>query len=240
MKQIIKKILRKTGRTITPINIYEERLAPVKHEWLKKKNIDIIFDIGASDGGFARKARALFPSAKIYSFEALPEVFSKLTSNFREDKQFKAFNIALSNHNGSTTFYRCASSGSSSILEMGDLHKSAYPSTKDNEKITIPCSKIDDLILNENISLDGNVLMKIDVQGAEGLVLSGAENLLTKTDLVFLEINFNNVYNENILFTDLVCFFKEKGFKIEGIENVTQSLVDGTFLQADAYFVKVK
>lgn len=238
MKKTILKLLRKTGRTIKPINTYEEQLNPIKNLWLKNKNIKTVFDIGASDGGFAREIRELLPAAKIYSFEALPEVYEKLESNFSDDTLFQSYNIALSNYNGQTSFFRCESSGSSSILEMDELHKTAYPGTKNNEKINIKCSTLDDFIVKENIIIDKNVLIKIDVQGAEKLVLEGAENLLTKTELIFSEVNFNSVYKENVLFNDLASFLKVKGFKIEGIKNVSQSLVDGTFLQADAFFSK--
>lgn len=238
MKKAILKLLRKTGRTIKPINTYEEKLHPVKNLWLKNKNIKTVFDIGASDGGFAREIRELLPTAKIYSFEALPEIYEKLESNFIDDALFQSYNIALSNYNGQTSFFRCESSGSSSILEMDELHKTAYPGTKNNEKINIMCSTLDDFIANENIVIDKNVLIKIDVQGAEKLVLEGAENLLSKSELIFSEINFNSVYKGNVLFNDLASFLEEKGFKIEGIKNVSQSLVDGTFLQADAFFSK--
>ena len=116
--------------------------------------------------------------------------------------------------------------------------KQPTPGTKNNEKINIMCSTLDDFIANENIVIDKNVLIKIDVQGAEKLVLEGAENLLSKSELIFSEINFNSVYKGNVLFNDLASFLEEKGFKIEGIKNVSQSLVDGTFLQADAFFSK--
>ena len=108
----------------------KKNYTPVKNLWLKNKNIKTVFDIGASDGGFAREIRELLPTAKIYSFEALPEIYEKLESNFIDDALFQSYNIALSNYNGQTSFFRCESSGSSSILEMDELHKTAYPGDK--------------------------------------------------------------------------------------------------------------
>lgn len=238
IKNIVRNLLRKVGRKIVLIDAHEDNLNLVKDNWLKNKNIDIVFDIGASDGGFSKKIRKLFPSAKIYSFEALPDIFQNLTNNFIDDELHFSYNIALNNYNGKTTFYRCESTGSSSILEMSNLHKEAYPHTKKNTAITLNCFRLDDFIKEKKICLDNNVLIKIDVQGAEKLVFEGATDLLKKAQLIFTEINFNSVYKENVLFNDLSNFLSNKGFKVEGVENVSQSIVDGTFLQADAYFSK--
>jgi hypothetical protein len=122
---------------------------------------------------------------------------------------------------------------------MSDIHKKSYPHTSKNSKITLDCFKLDDFVKKEAISINGNVLIKIDVQGAEKLVLEGASELLQKTNIIFSEINFNSVYNGNVLFNDLSSFLFDKGFRIEGIENISQSLVDGTYLQGDAYFTKI-
>jgi len=206
---------------------------------LKNKNINTIFDIGASDGDFSRGIRELFPNAKIYSFEVLCIPYEKLKMNFKDDSLFFAYNIALSNHSGETTFYECESSGSSSLLEMDELHKSSYPCSINNNEIKVECVKLDDFIIEQKIDIKDDILIKIDVQGAEKIVFDGALQIIDRAQIIFSEINFNSMYKENVLFNDLADYLYKKGFKIEGIENVSQSLIDGTYLQVDTYFTKI-
>jgi 23S rRNA U2552 (ribose-2'-O)-methylase RlmE/FtsJ len=129
-KDITKSQLRNAGKKITPINPYPEKLEPIKHQWLKDMAIGCVIDVGASDGGFAKKAREMFPSCEIFSFEAIPDSFHKLKANFSADNRFQAFNIALSNSTGEVKFYESSNTGSNSLLVMDELHKTVYPSSK--------------------------------------------------------------------------------------------------------------
>jgi hypothetical protein len=55
---------------------------------------------------------------------------------------FHAFNIALGETPGSVTMHRSSYSGSSSLREMGDLHKSLFPVTAGQREVVVVCSLI--------------------------------------------------------------------------------------------------
>lgn len=237
IKQLIKSFLKSRGRVIKSYNPSQERLREVKNNWLEKLNIQTIIDVGARTGGYASKARALFPNAHIYSIEALEEPFRELVSRFSDDKRFKAFNIGVSNMEGTVSFFLCDDNpGSSSLLKMEALHKEAYPFAKENTEIQINVTTMDKLFRNEVMA--DNLLIKLDVQGAELMVLEGAKNLLERAKLVYSEISFNQLYEDAASLEDLQSYLKKYGFVVRGIENVSRSLVDGIFLQADVFFVK--
>jgi FkbM family methyltransferase len=239
VKKIIKSILRKAGREIKPINYYEEKLHPVRYNWLINSGVNTIIDIGANDGGYSSKIRKVFPNTLIYSIEALEAPYQLLKSNFILDNNFISFNCALSNYTGETSFWECVSSSAcSSLLEMDELHKNLYPSSANNKLVKLPCYRLDDLL--KPYELKENILLKIDVQGAEKIVLEGAKEVLKKTTIIFSEVSFNSLYKNAFLFNDYSAFLYELGFKIEGIENVSQSKTDGTFLQADVFFKRFK
>ena len=152
MKSLIKQLLKYYNRTIIPYNAYYEKLEVIKYDWIKEENIETVIDIGSNDGGFARKIRKILPNAKIISFEALEDIYQKLVDNFKIDENFESHNIALSNFNGETSFYKCINnSGSSSLLEMGDLHIHAYPETAENIEIKLKCYRLDDFIKENKI-----------------------------------------------------------------------------------------
>lgn len=238
-KDLIKYLLRKSGKKIIPYDIYEDKLNQVRYLWLTSININTIFDIGASEGQFCRRIRKIFPDVRIYSFEALQQSYQQLITDFPENNLHKSFNVVLGNTDGETDFYQCNEVGSSSMLIMDELHKTAFPTTTENKLIRLKCERLDDFILKNNLTFEKEIMIKLDVQGAEKIVLEGAPKLLEKASVVYSEVNFNSLYKGDVLFNDLSDYLYKKEFRIKGIENITQSLVDGRFLQADVIFVKM-
>ena len=238
IKSIIKKAVRLTGKSIVPANNYLEQLEPVKYNWLKNKNIKTIIDIGSSDGGFIRRFRSVFPEAMIYSFEAMPDAFNRLNTKLAADKKLKTFNVALSNYKGEVDFYKSSNEGSSSLLQMEEIHKINFPNSAKNELIKVKCDLLDNYLTE--IKIESAVLMKLDVQGAERLVLEGAVNTLEKVDVIYSEVNFQELYKDAVLITDLILLLKKYNFNFAGIENIYQSLIDGSYTHGDAIFVKEK
>lgn len=236
VKSLIKKWLRKKGWIVLPVNTYHESLLPVKDNWLKKMNFTSIVDVGASDGGFARKARAMFSDTPIFSFEPIKESYDRLNECFKNDKKFASYNIACSNQKGQAEFYISSNTGSSSLLEMSSLHKEAYPDSSKLFKTTVLTEKIDNILCEKETG--NNVYLKMDVQGSEMFVLEGASVLLNSVSLILGEISFVTLYDCQPLVNELISYLKERGFIIAGIENVSQSLVNGSFLQADMFFIR--
>ena len=237
MKTLIKNILKDKGKMIVPYDAYKIQIDQVTNVWFKQIPIKTIIDVGASDGGFAKKSRAFFPNASIHSIEALPASYAKLVNRFKGDNKFISYNTAVSDKEGIIDFYLCDdNTGSSSMLEMTDIHKEAYPTTQKNTKLSVPATTIDKLFVNQQFEKD--ILLKIDVQGAELIVLKGADHLLKETKMIFAEVNFLPLYKDCVLFDELYSFLKNYGFRLAGVENVSQDLTDGKFLQADMYFIK--
>lgn len=230
------KILHRFGLVIKDRDVYEEELAVSKDLWLKQLNIESVIDVGASTGGYASKARKIFPNAKIASFEPLPNSFNKLSERFKDDVNHRAYNFVLSDKHGELAFNQSSNSGSSSMLEMSNTHAEAYPHTANNTTIKVQADTLDAVF--SSLHLSGNILLKLDVQGAEELVLKGAVESLKEVKLIFIETSFVELYKGQWLFNDLYQFLLSHNFKLVGVENVSQNVKDGTFLQMDAYFIK--
>lgn len=122
IERVINSVLRRVGYTrIDNHHVLQEK---ANEKWWKSLNVDLVIDIGASDGGFARKIKGLYPNIELHSFEALPNSFERLIKRCGEFKNFYPNNIALSDKEGEIEFFLCEdSTGSSSMLEMADIHK---------------------------------------------------------------------------------------------------------------------
>ncbi|MEI7801606.1 MAG: FkbM family methyltransferase [Bacteroidota bacterium] len=238
LKQLLKKLVRLSGKTLVPINTYQESLELVKYNWLKNKNIKTIIDVGANDGGFIRRFRSVFPEAMIYAYEAMPDPYKRLNIKLQADKRLKTYNVALSNYKGEVDFYVSSNEGSSSLLQMEEIHKINFPGSAKNTQIKVKCDLLDNFLTE--INFESNVLMKLDVQGAERLVLEGATKTIELIDVIYCEVNFQELYKDAVLITDLILLLKKYNFNLAGIENIYQSVIDGSFTHGDAIFIKEK
>ena len=129
---------------------------------------DTFVDIGANVGIYSltlARLHRLLPKTRFYAFEANPDTFSRLTAH-TEALGIQAFNLALSDHNGSLEFF----SGAVSHVFTSVATASSYSIT--DARVTVPCRTLDAMNLVGN-----SLILKIDVEGQEKAVLDGAAGL---------------------------------------------------------------
>jgi FkbM family methyltransferase len=201
----------------------------IRHElrfFLSKIEKPAIFDIGACDAIDSIRYSNLFPEAKIYCFEPLKSNFLACELNIRKFKKIniELFNLALSNIDGFSTFY--VSSGrpenipstdnwdygnkSSSLLEPDDYINSNFRWLHFNETIEVETITLNNFCTQKNISVID--FIHLDVQGAEMLVLEGADKILPSTRLIWLEAERVSLYKNQALNNELENFLKNLGF----------------------------
>src|SRR5262249_51765393 len=72
--------------------------------------LDVLFDVGANAGQFAREARETLPSTIIHSFEPHPRTFEKLLQS-RSDSRIHAHRLTLSDKSEDATLYEYETDG---------------------------------------------------------------------------------------------------------------------------------
>lgn len=81
-------------------------------------------------------------------------------------------------------------------------------------KKRIKTEKLDVALRNAGFA-DRNVgLLKLDVQGAELLVLKGAPETLSRTAVVYTEVEFAPLYKNQPLFHDIDALLRASGFEL--------------------------
>jgi FkbM family methyltransferase len=139
-----------------------------------------VVDVGANIGWYtmlaARRAR------KVYAFEPEPESFSLLsravTANNCENVE--AYPLCLSDHIGTETLYlsQTRNKGNHSIM-----------SSDGASAVQVDCTTLDMLFPEEQIDL-----LKLDAEGAECKVLSGAKNLIAQKRLKNVIMEWNPAF----------------------------------------------
>lgn len=191
-----------------------------------------VLDVGGHHGQFTLFALERFPRAQIITFEPQAEGVEKIRGAVAGDPRVRIENYALSDSVGKAELHISKRSDSSSLLPIGEGQTTAYPGTEEATTEEIALEKLDNLLTDP---LEGPVLLKIDVQGAELSVLRGAEKTLESVDSIFVECSFVELYEGQALANEVIEFLAARGFDLAGVFGPAYD-ADGVCLQVDALF----
>src|SRR5262249_29707909 len=196
--------------------------------WLLNSGIKTVFDVGANPGQFARAIHEVLTDAYIYSFEPLADCFAELQRTMSGVRIFRAFNTALAEKDGGAEFYRSSWSPSSSLLPMQDLHKQNFPFTAGESKENVRGRRPDDFA--EEVKIEEEILVKLDVQGAEDKVIEGGKELIRRAKILIVETSMDSLYKGQPLFAEIFKLLEALGFRYKGALSQALSELDGSVL----------
>lgn len=150
----------------------------IKH-FIEKQDFDVFFDIGACLGEYS--VWLGHKGYRCFAFEPIYESFAMISRNIslnKVDDKVKAFNYGL---------------GSKHSIEHFELDKTNLGASKRVEKPSETSQKfeinaIDEVFQSFGLTKDTKILMKIDVEGMEVEMISGAKNFFKYFDQVTLII----------------------------------------------------
>ncbi len=199
-------------------------------------NPKTVLDIGANKGMFTKCSSFVFPDASFYAFEPLDNCFEELSRLQHSIERLKCYNVAIGNNNTAATIHRSSYDYSSSLLEMDELHKAAFPYSAEEIQDNIQLRMLDSILLSEQLLRP--LLMKIDVQGYEKFVLEGAKQTLNVTDAIICEISFRPLYKGQPLFDEVYDVLRASGFRFMGHVGQLQHPQTKEILQIDGLFLR--
>lgn len=141
-----------------------------------------ILDIGANIGVASVYFANVFPSARIYSCEPVPNNYALLLKNTEGRKNITSFNIGLSKESGT---FKMRASDARANLGGYSLHNLGVDESREVE-VTI---KTPDEFINE-IGIDRFDLIKIDTEGSEFDIITAIDkNILANTTWIIGELH---------------------------------------------------
>jgi FkbM family methyltransferase len=133
-----------------------------------------------------------------------------LIFNFLFNMNIKIINKVIYDKKNISKLNVTSNSQSSSILDLG-IHQELYPNIVKKEEVLVEGNTLDDEFSNfYNIS--NYNFLNIDIQGAELLALLGAQTILNKLDIIYTEINYDYVYKNCALVSDIDNLLKKYNF----------------------------
>jgi len=169
----------------------------------------IFVDVGAHLGYFTCIAGKICTRGKVFGFEVDKHAFNLLEKNIRYNNlsNVEIFNYGVSNKDG---FVRIPK------ISSPDPALSIINDKKNGDYLSVKAISLDEFFKNK----DKPNVVKIDVEGAELLVLKGMKSLLKKANLVlFLELHGNKLNSFNTDSEEIITFLNRLGYSVYEILN---------------------
>jgi len=145
----------------------------------------------------------------IIFFEPARANYKTLLKILPKKRNIKTFNIALGNKTGTKEMYvETVNKGMSNSLLKPGTHLKLYPDIKFDTRETVKIDKLDNIDFNRSLYN----MINIDTQGYELEIFKGARKTLKFVDIIYTEINLEEIYMKCCLVEDLDNFLKQFGF----------------------------
>lgn len=205
---------------------------------LTNRPLDLIIDVGANLGQFAREMRGKFPAAHIVSFEPNPQAFAELDAWAKADGNARAINCAIGEAEGILEMnVHVDHTPSSSLLSTSEREMSLFPQTKRQERVSVQVRRLDDVLAEHAITVGPSAFLKFDVQGFEEKAMRGAPKTMAAIGAMLTEVLLENLYEGQADFLNLALLARDAGLRYAGnLEQVVGD--DGQVMWLDALFLR--
>jgi FkbM family methyltransferase len=173
-------------------------------------------DVGAHEGAMLADMQHLAPEGRHIAYEPLPHLYERLVGRFPDVHVRRA---ALSDRAGETMFRWVKN-----MPGMSGLQERFYPAEPEIEMISVRTERLDDTLDDDYVPS----FIKIDVEGAEMLVLRGAERTLSRHHPVLVfEYGSGTQYTSYGTRPDEIwMFLSELGYRIFDLDGEGPLSVD--------------
>lgn len=237
MKKLVRKVARKIGFEITRHRPSDSASAQLVKAF-EAAGVNMVFDIGANEGQFAKEIREYGYCGKIVSFEPLSSARKKLLTFALADPNWDVHvQSAIGDQDGDIEIHIAGNSVSSSILPMLESHSRAAVGSAYIDSERVPIAKLDS-VAKQYMNAESKLFIKIDTQGFEWQVLNGARETLQHARGVICELSLVPLYDGQRLWRDLVDRLDAEGFMLWALQKGFTDPRTGQSLQMDGIFLR--
>jgi len=198
----------------------------------------IIFDVGAHHGESIAEIVDNINSPSIYAFEPFSPSFKILFERYASDPRIRLFNIGFSDNNTSRRLHVNSGSYTNSILmpapNASRVWGAGHLEYQTSEVVEF--TSLDEFCANKNLRQIN--LLKLDVQGAEHLVLNGGHKMLINQciSLIYAEVIISPTYVDQLRLDRIFSMYMNYGYAIFGIYNLSYGADGRRLRQFDVLF----
>ena len=212
----------KCGESDTRNETYQENFSEEKfYKLLLSNDEPLIIDIGAHKGESVEFFNSIFPKAVIYSVEPDPISYAALIE-YLPDKS-RVINAAIASIDGTKIFFQYDKSHLNSLHAINKESKDSlgYAEKTSAKEIYVRCITLNTLVRELGITSKRINLLKIDAQGGELDILSGANTALKKVDNITVELSLYDFYTKRNTFLEIEQMLPD--FELYAITKLSQN-----------------
>ena len=233
----LRNLLVRAGVEVNPRTIhYSQGVQLVR--LLQHLGTDLVLDVGANVGQYGSELRLYGYRGRIVSFEPLATAHAALERAARRSREWTAApRMAIGDADGEIEMQIAGNSVSSSILDMLPAHEKAAPGSAYVAREKVALRRLDG-VAGQYLAGARRVLLKIDTQGYEDPVLTGAAGVLDRITVIQTELTLVPLYAGQRLFDEMRARIEGMGFELFAVFPGYVDERSGRTLQVDGFFVR--
>jgi FkbM family methyltransferase len=218
---------RQAGRFETAIGGF---LGAQHAAWLVKQlDVDLVLDVGANVGDYAKNLRQRGFKGRIVSFEPIPDFIEVLQRESADDPDWHVMGCALGNEHG-TAQINWTDDKLSSLLPASDFGKEWKEQLGEAQVRDIEIRRLADVWDEVTAGLDApRPFLKMDTQGYDVETFKGAGDKVALMHGLQSELSMLPIYEGMPRYLDQLALYESAGFEITGIFPINR---DRTTLRA--------
>jgi FkbM family methyltransferase len=204
---------------------------------LARLRVDLVLDVGANEGQFARELRTFY-KGPLVSIEPASQPFAVLQAASAGDAEWRTVRTALGRAQTTAQLNVAGVTAFSSLLRVRDATLHRYPaaaSTVQRETVTV--RRLDSLL--DEICGDAGamrIFLKMDTQGYDLEVFAGLGRWLDRIVGLQSEVSLRPLYDDMPHWIESLSTYEQAGFSVVGMFPVVR--IDGSVIEYDCLLAK--
>ena len=232
----MRRLARRAGyelRQYTPLRSF----AAARDELIARRGVDVVLDVGANAGQYGELLRERGYRGRLVSLEPVAEAFAELERRARADGNWNAVQVAASDADGELTLNVTGDSRSTSALARNERFAD-LPGWAPKETQVVPARTLDGLV-PELLRAGERAYLKLDVQGYERQVLTGASETIDRFEAIELELSVTPLYEGQPGLSEMLPLLAECGFRPVSLEPILLD-EEGILMELDGLFARTR
>ena len=205
---------------------------------LDQYGVNLVIDVGANRGQYAKRLRRAGYRGRIASFEPVPDVFERLREAAAGDPRWSVHPFALGREDTVTSMHVVPGT-LSSVLAPSDFGAERYVQLRAPAAQRVEVRRLDGLLDELTAGIDDpRPYLKLDTQGYDVEVFQGAGERVSDFVGMQSELALMQIYEGMPRLPEALALYEGSGFEVTALYPVSRETATARVLEFDCVMVR--